>query len=114
MLARMQMPAMPSAMNSPTTALNSIYRQAPTLVSYKQVTACRTDKLILNEYVTFKTECSNVVSYISNIEFLDLGAIFKQELEAGKATFRKIRDDIAEGISVTAQKVQIRQAEENT
>jgi hypothetical protein len=62
---------------------------------------------IINEYVTFKTECSNVVSYISNIEFLDLGAIFKQELEAGKATFRKIRDDIAEGISgeIAAQKV---------
>ena len=62
---------------------------------------------IINEYVTFKTECSNVVSYIANIEFLDLGAIFKQELEAGKATFRKIRDDIAEGISgeIAAQKV---------
>lgn len=51
------------------------------------------------EYVTFKTDCSAVVSYIANIEFLDLGAVFKQELEAGKAAFREIRDDIADGTS---------------
>ncbi|WP_312640283.1 DUF6079 family protein [Hydrogenoanaerobacterium sp.] len=59
------------------------------------------------EYISFKTECSAVVSYIANIEFLDLGAIFKQELESGKAVFREIRDDIAEGMSgeIAAQKV---------
>ena len=59
------------------------------------------------EYVTFKTDCSAVVSYIANIEFLDLGAVFKQELEAGKAAFREIRDDIADGTSgeTAAQKV---------
>lgn len=59
------------------------------------------------EYVTFKTDCSAVVSYIANIEFLDLGAVFKQELEAGKAAFREIRDDIAYGTfgETAAQKV---------
>ncbi len=59
------------------------------------------------EYVTFKTDCSAVVSYIANIEFLDLGVVFKQELEAGKAAFREIRDDIADGASgeTAAQKV---------
>ena len=47
------------------------------------------------------------MSYIANIEFLDLGAVFKQELEAGKAAFREIRDDIADGASgeTAAQKV---------
>lgn len=59
------------------------------------------------EYISFKTECSAVVSYIANIEFLDLGAVFKQELESGKAVFREMRDDIAEGMSgeIAAQKV---------
>lgn len=61
----------------------------------------------IGEYVTFKTDCSAVVSYIANIEFLELGAIFKQELEAGKTAFREIRDDIADGTSgeAAAQKV---------
>lgn len=61
----------------------------------------------IGEYVTFKTDCSAVVGYIANIEFLDLGAVFKQELEAGKAAFREIRDDIADGASgeTAAQKV---------
>lgn len=36
------------------------------------------------EYVTFKTDCANNVSYLSNIEFIDLGANFKQKLEAAK------------------------------
>lgn len=47
------------------------------------------------------------MSYIANIEFLDLGAVFKQELEAGKAAFCEIRDDIADGASgeTAAQKV---------
>lgn len=59
------------------------------------------------EYVTFKTDCSAVVSYIANIEFLDLGAVLKQELEAGKTAFREIRDSIADGTSgeTAAQKV---------
>lgn len=61
----------------------------------------------IGEYVTFKTDCFAVVNYIANIEFLDLGAVFKQELENGKTVFREIRDDIADGISgePAAQKV---------
>jgi len=59
------------------------------------------------EYTEFKNDCSSVVSYIANIEFLDLGSAFKQELEAGKALFRENRDSIADGAfgEVTAQKV---------
>lgn len=59
------------------------------------------------EYVTFKTDCANNVSYLSNIEFIDLGANFKQKLEAAKDEFRSARDSILTGISgdAAAQKV---------
>lgn len=59
------------------------------------------------EYVTFKTDCANNVSYLSNIEFIDLGANFKQKLEAAKDEFRSARDSILTGTSgdVAAQKV---------
>lgn len=51
----------------------------------------------ISEYVNFKTDCSSVVSYIANIEFMDLGTVFKDEIEAEKASFRSIRDDIVNG-----------------
>lgn len=59
------------------------------------------------EYVTFKTDCANNVSYLSNIEFIDLGANFKQKLEAAKDEFRSARDSILTSTSgdVAAQKV---------
>lgn len=62
---------------------------------------------IIGEYVIFKTECSAAVSYIANIEFLDLGSGFKQEIEAGRTAFRENRDGIARGIAgeTAAQKV---------
>lgn len=62
---------------------------------------------VIQEYMTFKTECTSVVSYISNIEFIDLGTEFKSEVDNAKATFREIRDDIMNGIAgdTSAQKV---------
>lgn len=59
------------------------------------------------EYMTFKTDCANNVSYLSNIEFIDLGANFKQKLEAAKDEFRSARDSILTGTSgdAAAQKV---------
>lgn len=54
---------------------------------------------IIGEYVSFRNECSTIVSYIANIEYLDLGTVFKDELEAAKASFRSIRDEISEGAS---------------
>lgn len=59
------------------------------------------------EYVTFKTDCANNVSYLSNIEFIDLGANFKQKLEAAKDEFRSARESILTGTSgdAAAQKV---------
>lgn len=71
----------------------------------KQISLIKT----ISEYVNFKTDCSAVVSYIANIEFLDLGSIFKQQLDAGKALFREVRDSIADGASgeSAAQKVNV-------
>lgn len=62
---------------------------------------------LIPEYITFKAECSAVVSYISSIEFIDLGAALKSEIENAKASFRSIRDDIMDGVTgeAAAQKV---------
>ena len=62
---------------------------------------------IIPEYITFKAECSAAVSYIAAIEYIDLGAVLKGEIETAKASFREIRDDIFEGTSGedAAQKV---------
>ncbi|MCD8293625.1 MAG: DUF6079 family protein [Clostridia bacterium] len=47
------------------------------------------------EYENFKTETIAIVSYMSNIEHIDIGNDFKKKFEAGKSEFRKIRDRIA-------------------
>lgn len=46
------------------------------------------------EYLTFKSECSAVVSYISSIEYIDLGVDMKERIENAKASFRSVRDSI--------------------
>ena len=62
---------------------------------------------LIPEYITFKAEGSAVVTYISSIEFIDLGAALKSEIENAKASFRSIRDDIMDGVTgeAAAQKV---------
>lgn len=79
-------------------------------LSYEQVEELgKTIHLLkrIPEYMTFKTDCTDVVSYISSIEYMDLGVSMKSEIETGKADFRKIRDSIMKGIAgdVAAQKV---------
>ena len=49
------------------------------------------------EYVTFKTGCADIVTYISAIEYIDLGTEMKAAIEEGKAEFREIRDSIIDG-----------------
>lgn len=63
----------------------------------------------IGEYNTFKTECKDNASYMSNIELIDMGANFKQKLEAAKTAFREIRDSILSGTSgdAAAQKVNV-------
>lgn len=62
---------------------------------------------LIPEYTTFKTDCSDIVSYIANIEFIELGASMKSDIENGKAAFREIRDSIMDGTlgDAAAQKV---------
>lgn len=51
------------------------------------------------EYITFKTECQDVVTYISSIEYINLGSGMKSAIEDGKAEFREIRDSIMDGVA---------------
>ena len=62
---------------------------------------------VIPEYLTFKTDCSADVSYMSSIEYIDLGAEMKSAIEIAKASFRETRDDILGGTAgdVAAQKV---------
>lgn len=62
---------------------------------------------LIPEYTTFKTDCSDMVSYVANIEFIELGASMKSDIDNGKAAFREIRDSIMDGTlgDVAAQKV---------
>ena len=64
---------------------------------------------IIMRYSDFKAECASIVGYISNIEYIDLGAAFKSEIEQAKATFRKSRDSIMDGTpaDVAAQQVEV-------
>lgn len=59
------------------------------------------------EYITFKTECQDVVTYISSIEYIELGSNMKSAIEDGKAEFREIRDSIMDDMAgdVAAGKV---------
>lgn len=59
-------------------------------------------------YADFKSECASVVSYISNIEYIDLGTAFKSEIDQAKAAFRESRDSIMDGTpaDVAAQQVE--------
>lgn len=62
---------------------------------------------IIPEYLTFKNDCAADVSYVSSIEYIDLGTAMKSDIENAKAIFRETRDDILDGNTgdVAAQKV---------
>lgn len=55
-------------------------------------------KIVL-EYEDFKSGCASEVTYIMNLERMNLGNVLNGEIESAKDNFRKIRDDILEGIS---------------
>lgn len=54
---------------------------------------------LIPEYLRLKSDCSAIVSYISTIEFMDIGDALKADIEDTKAEFRAIRDSILEGTS---------------
>ena len=59
------------------------------------------------EYADFKSECASIVGYLSNIEYIDLGAAFKSELDQAKASFRETRDSIMDGTKADAAAQQV-------
>ena len=63
---------------------------------------------IIMRYSDFKAECASIVGYITNIEYIDLGAAFKSEIDQAKTTFRESRDSIMDGTptDVAAQQVE--------
>ena len=62
---------------------------------------------LIPEYMTFKADCAADVGYVASIEYIDLGAAMKSEIEIAKANFREIRDSIFDGTAGddAAQKV---------
>lgn len=69
-------------------------------LSYSEVEELEKQVQLLHripEYTTFKAECTDIVSYISAIEYIDLGSEMKMAIEDGKAYFREIRDSIMDG-----------------
>lgn len=93
--AKYNTPAKLNNFSLPMDAVNTLAEQIATM------------KLI-NEYVAFKTDCSSIVGYLANIEYIDLGAEFKSQIDNAKASFREIRDSIMDGTAgdVAAQKVE--------
>lgn len=55
-------------------------------------------KIVL-EYETFKNDCSADVSYMMNLERIDIPASLTDAIEDAKESFRKIRDNIPEDMS---------------
>ncbi len=51
----------------------------------------------VSEYLTFKTGCTAIVSYMTSIETVELGDAFTRELDEAKEAFRTIRDSICDG-----------------
>lgn len=65
------------------------------------------------EYEKFKIECLSNVSYMMNLERMNLGAAFLSELETSKELYRKIRDDISEDMNGESSAIDVNLALEN-
>lgn len=51
----------------------------------------------IKEYLAFKNNCTEIVSYMTSIETIELGDAFSRELDEAKDAFRAIRDSIWDG-----------------
>lgn len=51
----------------------------------------------IKEYLVFKNNCTEIVSYMTSIETAELGDTFTRELDEAKDAFRAIRDSIWDG-----------------
>lgn len=71
-------------------------------LSMEQVESLAEDIALLYripQYLAFKDGCFSDVTYISGIEYIDLGAEMKSEIESAKAKFRELRDSVLDGTS---------------
>lgn len=89
--------------NTPAKLNNFTHSMEEVETLEKQITLLQR----IPEYLTFKTNCSDITSYLSSIEFIDLGHDFKTKIDRAKADFRKYRDQIAEGLSGEAAAQQV-------
>ncbi len=62
---------------------------------------------IVMEYDVFRSQCSNTVSYVTNLDTIDLGEAFKTEIKAARAEYEKTRDAIADGESGENQAAEV-------
>ena len=53
---------------------------------------------VVMEYDEFRNGCGETVSYIMNLDRMDLGTGLKEEIETAKERFRQFRDDIPEDL----------------
>ena len=88
----------PAKLNNFTLSMEAVDRLADQ-ITLVEIIMCYSD---------FKAECASIVGYISNIEYIDLGAAFKSEIEQAKAIFLESRDSIMDGTpaDVAAQQVE--------
>lgn len=54
---------------------------------------------ILDEYILFKNDCTELVNYVSNIETLIIPKDIQEEIELGKKLFREQRDNIKDNLN---------------
>lgn len=64
---------------------------------------------IVNEYEKFKNECISTVGYIMNLELSELSDDLKSKIEAAKAKFREIRDDINTEKNGESESIKVKQ-----
>lgn len=55
--------------------------------------------LVVPEYLTFQSECSQAVAYLQGIEYAAIGQALKTALDEAKDVFRRERDSIYDGAS---------------
>lgn len=61
-------------------------------------------------YSDFRAACSSIVSYLSSIESVEVGAALKSEIDQAKTVFRESRDSIMDGTSADAAAQQVETA----
>ena len=88
----------PAKLNNFSLTMEQIDKLAEDISAIKKV----------SEYLVFKNGCTAIVSYMTDIETVELGDALKHDMETAKDAFREIRDSIWNGESgeVAVQKAE--------